>query len=195
MASRHVPCPRTRSSAGASTFLLLTAMTKTHYKRLMNPDYIGAYALNEGEDLTVVIAHVAREVITGTGGKKEECTVAHLRGQKPFILNSTNQKSIARLYGPYIEDWAGKPITLFASTTKLAGDTVECLRIRPSVQRRTPPKITDARLKNAIDQIKAGAFTVEKLHANFTLTPEQEDWVSQEMQAPAAEDSPAPEAA
>ena len=78
-------------------------MSKTHYKRLMNPDYIGAYSLNEGEDLTVVIAHVAREVITGTGGKKEECTVAHLKGQKPMILNSTNQKSIAKLYGPYIE--------------------------------------------------------------------------------------------
>ncbi len=64
------------------------------------------------------------------------------------------------------------------------------------MQRRVPPKITDARLKNAIDQIKAGAFTVEKLHANFTLTQEQGDWVSQEMQAPAsAEESPAPEAA
>lgn len=28
MASRHVPCPRTLRSAGASTFLLLTAMTR-----------------------------------------------------------------------------------------------------------------------------------------------------------------------
>ncbi len=157
-------------------------MSKTHYKRLMNPDYIGAYALNEGEDLTVVIDYVVREVITGTGGKKEECTVAHLRGQKPFILNSTNQKSIARLYGPYIEDWAGKPITLFASTTKLAGDTVECLRIRPTVQKRVPPTITDERLGNAIGQIKSGAYSVEKLRANFTLTRDQEQRLSSELQ-------------
>lgn len=156
-------------------------MTKTHYKRLMNPDYIGAYSLNEGEDLTVVIAHVAREVITGSGGKKEECTVAHLKGHKPMILNSTNQKSISKLYGPYIEDWADKPITLFASTTKLAGDTVECLRIRPTVAKRVPPKITDERLTKAVDQIKAGAYTTEKLRANFTLTREQEEWLSQEL--------------
>ena len=157
--------------------------SKTHYKKLMNPDYIGAYALNEGEDLTVVIAHVAREIITGTGGKKEECTVAHLKNQKPFILNSTNQKSIAKLYGPFIEDWAGRPITLFASTTKLAGDTVECLRIRPTVTRREPPKITDERLAKAVDQIKSGAYTTDKLRANFTLTAEQDGWVVQELAA------------
>lgn len=169
-------------------------MSKTHYKRLMNPDYIGAYSLNEGEDLTVVIAHVAREVITGTGGKKEECTVAHLKNQKPMILNSTNQKSIAKLYGPYIEDWAGKPITLFASTTKLAGDTVECLRIRPTVAKRMLPKITDERLNAAVDKIKAGEYTAEKVRGNFTLTQEQDEWLTQELQAAAAslpEDVPA----
>lgn len=171
-------------------------MSKTHYKRLMNPDYIGAYALNEGEDLTVVITGVAREIITGTGGKKEECTVARLKNQKPFILNSTNQKSIAKLYGPFIEDWAGKPITLFSSTTKLAGDTVECLRIRPTVVQRQPPRITDERLKAAIEQIKAGAYSADKLRHNFTLTQDQSDWLAQELQQqPEPEAEPAPEQA
>ena len=28
---------------------------KTHWKRLMNPDFIGAYALPPGEDMTVEI--------------------------------------------------------------------------------------------------------------------------------------------
>lgn len=157
---------------------------KTHYKRLMNPDFIGAYSLNEGEDLTVVIAGVAREIITGSGGKKEECTVAQLKGQKPFILNSTNQKSIAKLYGPYIEDWAGKPITLFASTTKLAGDTVECLRIRPTVAKRQKPPITDDRLSKAVDEIKAGNYTIEKLEGNFALTKDQAEWVEYEVKGP-----------
>jgi len=152
----------------------------------MNPDYIGAYSLNEGEDLTVKIDYVVREMITGTGGKKEECTVAHLVGQKPFILNATNSKSIAKLYGPYIEDWAGKPITMHASTTKLAGETVECLRIRPTVTRRQPPKITDERLKVALDQIRSGNYTAQKLRGNFTLTADQAAWLDQELQALAA---------
>lgn len=152
----------------------------------MNPDYIGAYSLNEGEDLTVKIDYVVREMITGTGGKKEECTVAHLVGQKPFILNATNSKSIAKLYGPYIEDWAGKPITMHASTTKLAGETVECLRIRPVVAKRQPPKITDERMKLALDQIKTGNYTAEKLRSGFALTADQESWLAQDLQAMAA---------
>lgn len=150
-------------------------MSKTHWKQLINPDYIGAYALPEGEDLTVTIDYVQNEVVTGSGGKKEECMVAHLVGQKPLILNVTNSKSIHKLYGPFIEDWRGKQVTLYASTTKLAGDIVECLRIRPQVAKvDNRQKINDARLEKAIASIKAGEFTLEKLRAGFLLTPAQE---------------------
>ena len=147
---------------------------KTHWKLLINPDYIGAYALEEGQDLTVKIDYVQVEEVTGTGGKKEHCTVAHLVNQKPMILNVTNSKSIAKLYGPYIEDWQGKLITLFASTTKLAGETVECLRIRPKVAERKPQPITDARLDAAIKSIIEGTYKTDKLRSNFALTEEQE---------------------
>ena len=111
---------------------------KTHWKVLVNPDYIGAYALN-GKDLTVTIEKVIREMVTGDGGKKDECTVAYLKGHKPLILNRTNSKTITKIYNsPYIEDWAGKKITLYPSTTRVAGDTVECLRIR-----QTAPKSSE----------------------------------------------------
>lgn len=156
---------------------------KTHWKRLVNPDYIGAYALNPDEDLTVTIDYVRREEIVGTNGKKEECTVALLKGHKPLILNATNSKSIHKLYGPYIEDWAGKPITLYASTTKLAGEVVECLRIRPTVAKPTKPKITPDRLKKAIASIVAQQYTTEKLRSQFDLTPEQEKEVNDAVRA------------
>jgi hypothetical protein len=147
---------------------------KTHWKRLTNPDYIGAYWLPENQDVTVTIDFVVREIITGTGGKKEECTVAHLKGVKPFILNNTNCKTISKLYGPYIETWAGKQITLFATTTKLSGDTVECLRIRPKVTLPVPKTISPERFDKAIAAIKAGTFTTDKLRDGFCLTAEQE---------------------
>ncbi len=149
-------------------------MSKTHWKRLINPDYIGAYSIPEGEDLTVKIESVQVEEITGTGGKKEDCTVARLVGQKPMILNVTNSKTIAKLYGPFIEDWQGKLITLFASTTRMAGETVECLRIRPQVAERKPKPITDARLDEAIKSIKSGSYTTDKLRTAFVLTEQQE---------------------
>lgn len=157
--------------------------SKTHWKRLINPDYIGAYALNPDEDLTVTIEYVQREVITGVDGKKEEATVAHLKGHKPLILNVTNSKSIAKLYGPYIEEWAGKDITLYASMTKAFGDIVECLRIRPSVARRRKPQITPDRLKKAIKSITDGQYTTEKLRAQFDLTEAQEKEVDEAIRA------------
>lgn len=147
---------------------------KTHWKRLINPDYIGAYAIPEGEDLTVKIDFVQVEEVTGSQGKKDVCSVMHLVGEKPMILNVTNSKTIAKLYGPYIEDWRGKLITLYASTTRLAGETVECLRIRPQVAERKARPITDERFQAAIASILAGTFTTEKLRAAFALTPEQE---------------------
>ena len=149
-------------------------MSKTHWKKLMNPEYIGAYWLPEGEDVTVTIDFVIREMITGTGGKKEECTVAHLKnGVKPFIMNATNSKTIAKLYGNFIEDWAGKKITLFASTTRLAGDTVECLRIRPVVAKRTIPPITPERFAKGLESIKQGTYTDSELRTKFLLTDDQ----------------------
>jgi hypothetical protein len=163
---------------------------KTHWKRLMNPDYIGAYWLPEGEDVTVTIDFVVREIITGTGGKKEECTVAHLKGVKPFILNATNSKTIAKLYGPYIEDWAGKRITLYASTTKMAGDTVECLRIRPQVAAKVAKPITQDRFNKALAAIKAGTYTAVQLRAAAALTDEQEVALNAAIAEMAATDVP-----
>lgn len=147
--------------------------TRTHWKKLFNPEYIGAYWLPDGEDVTVTIDFVQREVVTGTGGKKEECSVAHLQGHKPFILNATNNKTIASLYGPYIEDWAGQQITLFASTARLGGDTVECLRIRPVVAQKKLPPITPERFGKALKAIQEGTYTADKLYSNFVLSIDQ----------------------
>lgn len=114
----------------------------THWKQLINMDYIGAYALPDGKDLTLTIDHVVKENVTGNNGKKEMCMVAYFKEKdyKPMILNRTNAKSITALAGsPYIEKWQGQRITLYATTTRLGGDTVECLRIRPTVAEKTGP--------------------------------------------------------
>ena len=102
-----------------------------HWKRLINPDYLGAYSLDSGNDMILTIKSIGREMITGTGGKKEECPVCHWQeNQKPMILNTTNLKTIAKMYGSDYDQWPGKRVQIYASTTKFGGDTVECLRIR-----------------------------------------------------------------
>ena len=107
-------------------------MSETHYKKLINPDYLGAYSLEPGQDMILTIKSVGKELITGAGGKQEECIVCRwAENQKPMILNVTNCKTISKmLKTPYVEKWAGHRVQIYASTTKFGGDTVECLRIR-----------------------------------------------------------------
>lgn len=106
----------------------------THWKKLTNPDYLGAYALEPGQDLIVTIKSVANEVVTGTDGKKETCSVMHfVENVKPMVLNATNSKTITKLLKtPYIEQWAGRKIQLYVeSDIKAFGDIVDAIRVRP----------------------------------------------------------------
>lgn len=108
---------------------------KTHWKKLHNPDYLGAYSLDDGQggykNIIVRIKNVKVEMVTGTDGKKEECTVAYLDGQKPMILNATNLKTLEKLFkSPYIEDWAEKYIQIGVEKVKAFGEMVDSLRIK-----------------------------------------------------------------
>lgn len=153
---------------------------KTHWKKLQNPDYIGAYSLmdtGEPVDLVVEIVSVGREMVKGADGKKDECTVAKLKGQKPFIINATNAKTITAIYGsPFIEDWAGKLITLHVAKVRVAGDTVDALRIRPTAPVKKLPELTPKHPKweGAKTAIEAGNTTIEAIRKSYSLSPENE---------------------
>lgn len=113
-----------------------------HWKNLANYDYLGAYSL-EGrtEDVVLTIKEIKRERVTSEGGKSEDCIVAHFEETnvdsvevKPMVLNKTNCKTIEKIYKTgEIENWIGKRIKIFATTTKFARDIVPCLRIRAEI--------------------------------------------------------------
>ena len=106
----------------------------THWKKLMNPNYLGAYAFEPGQEIIGTIKTVGTELVTGEGGKQEECTVIHFTDPeiKPLIANVTNCKTIARLYGDYVEGWTGKPIILFVQKVNAFGEMTDAVRIRSS---------------------------------------------------------------
>ena len=107
-------------------------MSETHWKKLINPDYLGAYSLDPGKDMVLTIRQVRKEMVTGADGKKEECIVCYWQeDQKPMILNVTNCKMIAKLLKtPYIEHWAGHRIQIGAEVVSAFGEKVEALRVR-----------------------------------------------------------------
>lgn len=108
-------------------------MERTHWKKLTNPNYLGAYELlDSGDDLILTIDHVKEEKVIGTDGKKDDCVVAHFRENvKPMILNATNLKMIQKLYKtPFIEEWQGKKIQVGVEKVKAFGEIVDALRVR-----------------------------------------------------------------
>lgn len=143
---------------------------KTHWKKLHNPDYLGAYSIDNGT-MVVTIKSVGKEQVPGADGKKEEAIVAKLEGQKPMILNATNCKTIAGLYGNYIEDWQGKKITLFIANVKAFGTTVEALRVEAKIPKAGLPELTPthANWEKAKASVKNG-YTVERIREKYTIS-------------------------
>lgn len=148
---------------------------KTHWKKLTNPDYIGAYTILDGsgqnKELTVKIKEVKREMVTGADGKKEECTVCYLVGQKPLILNKTNQKTMEKLFNsPYIEDWSNKSMILYVAKVRAFGETVDALRVKstlPELPELTP---THEKWAGAIKALKEKSVTIEQVKASYKIS-------------------------
>lgn len=107
----------------------------THWKKLTNPNYLGSYAFQPGEEKPLTIRTINQEEVTNPAepDKKEKCIVAHFQQpEKPLILNKTNCKAIERLTGtPNIEEWAGAGIILCVQKVPAFGELVEAVRIRP----------------------------------------------------------------
>lgn len=146
-------------------------MSKTHWKQLSNTNYIGSYTLGETPELNVTIKSVSKEIITGPKGEKDEAIVAKLVGQKPFILNVTNCKTIAKIYGTsFIEDWVGKTITLYVAKVNAFGETVDALRIK-----EVKPKLPELKESDKAnwDKVKAAlqnGYTVDQIRSKWIIS-------------------------
>jgi hypothetical protein len=112
----------------------------THWKSLQDEkEWLYAHDLN-GRDVVVEIASVVAGEITGEQGKKSRKPIASfVNAKKKLALNATNCKTLATLLGSNnVEDWVGKAITLYPTTTTWGGQTVDCIRVRPKLP--TPRK-------------------------------------------------------
>lgn len=100
-------------------------------RKFFDKAYIYAYDL-EGRDVTVTIERVTGGTLIGTGGKSNKKPIVFFKGtEKGLALNITNARVIAGLYGGFdSEQWIGKRITLYATTTTFGAQTVDCIRIR-----------------------------------------------------------------
>ena len=115
----------------------------THWKATMNPDYLGAWALQPGQEPILTITGAGIEKVIGSDGKKEECLVIRYKekvGPGKMICNATNSRSIEALAGtPYVERWAGTQIQVYVEKVKAFGDVVDAIRVRPFKPKAAAP--------------------------------------------------------
>ena len=107
-----------------------------HWRTMMSSEYLYAADLL-GRDIVVTIEKIVAGKLIGEGGREAKKPLVHFAGKKkPLALNATNCKTIASIYGTNdMAQWIGKRITLYPTTTKVKGQTEECIRIRPTVPR------------------------------------------------------------
>ena len=76
---------------------MATETPLTHWKKLTNPNYIGAEILQPNQELKLTIEKVQKEQVKTAEGT-QECIVAYFKGgQKGMIINKTNAKIITKI--------------------------------------------------------------------------------------------------
>lgn len=64
------------------------------------------------------------------GEKDVDRIIGFVGKKKKLGLNITNTKKIGEIHGEETDNWSGKKIELYPTTTEMAGKTTPCIRIR-----------------------------------------------------------------
>lgn len=109
------------------------------YRTMFDERWVKAWDLG-GKPVTVTIVKVEAGVIenpkekVNDKPKRQRLPIVWFKGaKKPLGLNKTNAQTIAKMYGNRTEDWLGKTVTIFPTTTQAFGEEKDCIRIKPAV--------------------------------------------------------------
>ena len=81
----------------------------------------------QGQAVKVLIDNVHYEDI----GDDHDKPVMMFQGKKKgLVLNKTNALTVEVQFGDEMDDWVGKEIEIYPTTTSFQGKIVDCLRIR-----------------------------------------------------------------
>lgn len=141
------------------------AAKRTHIETLVEKDYLGAWDFADRE-YTLTIERVEKKTLTMRGGIKKVCPVLTFKGaRKKFVLAArTNRDTIANMYGPYVEEWPGKAITLFMDPKckSPSGGVCPGIRIRPSVPKSAGEVLPEREVDPEMQAVQDAAFRDEE---------------------------------
>lgn len=138
----------------------------THWKNLFanKTMLMGSHNLNEGEEIVCQIQSVGVQEIRDKKGKKEQVPVCNFYNAPPMVLNITNTRMIASLYGDNYDLWVNQHIQVFATKVKAFGQEQMALRVR----QRKPNAGEDTSLQEA--QLRA-CTSLQGLQSTYMSLP------------------------
>lgn len=129
----------------------------THYKTLIEREFLNQADLADGfggfREATVEISAVP--VIYKPRQRKQNekanrFVIRFVGKRKAWLSGPATQQVIAGMYGPYLEEWVGKRITLYVDpNVKFGKDKTGGVRVRPIIPRGP---VTADPLDNPVDE-------------------------------------------
>jgi hypothetical protein len=111
----------------------------TNWRTMIEKDYLGAWDLATADGAprpyTLEIVKVTSVSLktreTGNKGKRK-LVIQFARADKRFVCNTTNAETIESLYGPDIEGWIGKRVTLYQADVRnpKGSGTIKGIRVQ-----------------------------------------------------------------
>ena len=138
--------------------------------------YLGSWDLEVNgkyEPRVVTIEKVFQDVMVGEMGKEDKVFAKLKEFPKAMVCNRTNFKRLETFFGSFNpDDYIGKQIVLTTEKVKSPQGLVDALRFstRP-IPQKTKAKLT--KLDAAVDSIKNGRSTFEKIAEAYELTDDQ----------------------
>lgn len=113
---------------------------------LLFPSKYAKAADLRGKNVPVVIERIVpREKLMMQGGKSDQKPVVYLRGkEKGWILNKTNARAIAKVYGPEVSAWLGKTVVIMSAEVEAHGEMVDAIRVNVEATRKAAAGTTRA---------------------------------------------------
>jgi hypothetical protein len=150
-----------------------------HWRNLMKDNkYLGAWDLEvdgKYEPKMVTIEKIYQDTFVGEMGKEDKVFIKLKEYSKPMVCNRSNFKRLETFFESFDPNsYIGKQIVITTEKVKSPQGLVDALRFstRP-LPKKELPTLNEDQLEKAIDAVKSGRTTIEKIKKQYTITEDQ----------------------
>jgi hypothetical protein len=150
-----------------------------HWRNLMKDNkYLGAWDLEvdgKYEPKMVTIEKIYQDTFVGEMGKEDKVFIKLKEYSKPMVCNRSNFKRLETFFESFDPNsYIGKQIVITTEKVKSPQGLVDALRFstRP-LPKKELPMLNEDQLEKAIDAVKSGRTTIDKIKKQYTITEDQ----------------------